>query len=154
MGGELLGGALAAGMTQRDADASQKRVLNGMFSVLVDPGALADRAAFEAIPAESVDYAVMENTSRAAVVPVAMGWSDIGNWQALHAARPHDAAGNSVTGRAELVGCRNVLVESDGPRVSVVGLEGVIVVVNGNEVLVTSADGAQLVGKLDGATNQ
>jgi uncharacterized oxidoreductase len=45
---ELLGGALAAGATQRDGDASRKRVLNGMFSVLVDPAALADRAAFEA----------------------------------------------------------------------------------------------------------
>lgn len=45
---ELLGGALAAGATQRDADASQRRVLNGMFSVLVDPAALADRAGFEA----------------------------------------------------------------------------------------------------------
>ena len=45
---ELLGGALAAGMTQRDHDASKKRVLNGMFSVIVDPAKLADRAAFEA----------------------------------------------------------------------------------------------------------
>jgi uncharacterized oxidoreductase len=45
---ELLGGALAAGMTQRDGDASKRRVLNGMFSVLLDPGALGDRAAFEA----------------------------------------------------------------------------------------------------------
>ncbi len=45
---ELLGGALAAGMTQRDHDGSKKRVLNGMFSVIVDPGKLADRAAFEA----------------------------------------------------------------------------------------------------------
>ena len=44
---ELLGGALAAGMTQRDDDSSKRRVLNGMFSVLVDPAALGDRAAFE-----------------------------------------------------------------------------------------------------------
>ena len=113
-----------------------------------------DAEAFNAIVGESVDYAVMENTSRAAVVPVSMGWSDIGNWQALHEARVQDAEGNSVSGRAELVNCRNVLVESDGPRVSVIGLEGVIVVVNGDEVLVTSADGAQLVGKLGGAVNQ
>ena len=113
-----------------------------------------DAAAVAAITGESVDYAVMENTARAAMVPADMAWSDIGNWQALHDARERDADGNSVLGRAELVGCRSVLVESDGPRVSVIGLEGVIVVVDGDEVLVTSADGAQLVGKLSGAANQ
>lgn len=113
-----------------------------------------DAAAFASIRGESVDYAVMENTSRAAMVPADMGWSDIGNWQALHEAREKDAAGNSVVGRAELVDCRNVAVDSDGPRVSVIGLEGVIVVVNGDEVLVTTAAGAQQVGKLSGATNQ
>jgi mannose-1-phosphate guanylyltransferase len=113
-----------------------------------------DAAAFSAIEPESVDYAVMENTARAAMVPAAMGWSDIGNWQALHAARQCDEAGNSITGRAELVDCRNVLVDSDGPRVSVIGLENVIVVVDGDEVLVTSAAGTQKVGKLSGALNQ
>ena len=80
--------------------------------------------------------------------------SDIGNWQALHAARPSDADGNSVTGVAELVDCRNVLVESDGPRVSVIGLSDVIVVVDGGEVLVTGVAGTQKVGKLSGALNQ
>jgi len=113
-----------------------------------------DAEAFRAIQGESVDYAVMENTARAAMVPADMAWSDIGNWQALHDARVCDAEGNSVNGPAELVDCRNVLVESDGPRVSVIGLEGVIVVVDGNEVLVTTADGAQKVGKLSGAVNQ
>ncbi len=113
-----------------------------------------DAASFGKIASESVDYAVMENTARAAMVPATMGWSDIGNWQALHAARAQDAAGNSACGPAELVECRNVLVESDGPRVSVIGLEGVIVVVDKGEVLVTSAAGAQLVGKLSGAVNQ
>jgi len=113
-----------------------------------------DAEAFAAIKSESVDYAVMENTARAAMVPADMGWSDIGNWQALHAARPADELGNSVTGPAELVDCRNVLVDTDGPRVSVIGLEGVVVVVDNGEVLVTSAEGAQLVGKLSGAANQ
>jgi mannose-1-phosphate guanylyltransferase len=110
--------------------------------------------AFAGVQSESVDYAVMENTERAAMVPADMAWSDIGNWEALHAAREKDADGNSVAGPTELVDCRNVLVESDGPRVSVIGLEGVIVVVNGDEVLVTSAAGAQKVGKLSGAANQ
>lgn len=113
-----------------------------------------DAAAFAAIDSESVDYAVMENTERAAMVPADMAWSDIGNWQALHAARECDANGNSVTGPAELVDCRNVLVDSDSLRVSVIGLEGVIVVVDGGEVLVTTAEGAQKVGKLGGALNQ
>ena len=53
---ELLGGALAAGMTQRDNDASQRRVLNGMFSVLVDPAALADRSGFEAEAQAFIDW--------------------------------------------------------------------------------------------------
>lgn len=110
--------------------------------------------AFGAIAGESVDYAVMEMTARAAMVPASMDWSDIGNWQALHDAREQDTKGNNARGRVDLIDCRNVLVETDGPRVSVVGLEGVIVVVDGNEVLVTSADGAQLVGKLPGAIHQ
>ena len=53
---ELLGGALAAGMTQRDNDASQRRVLNGMFSVLIDPAALTDRAGFEAEAQAFIDW--------------------------------------------------------------------------------------------------
>lgn len=113
-----------------------------------------DPAAFAAIESESVDYAVMENTARAAMVAADMGWSDIGNWQALHAALPQDAAGNAVRGRAELVDCARVLVDSDGPRVSVIGLRDVIVVVDGDEVLVTTAAGVQAVGKLQGAVSQ
>lgn len=113
-----------------------------------------DPVAFAEIESESVDYAVMENTAKAAMVPADMGWSDIGNWQALHVARERDGQGNAVIGNAELVDCRNVLVESDGPRVSVIGLEDVIVVVDGNDILVTTAAGAQKVGKLGGAVNQ
>ena len=113
-----------------------------------------DAEAFSRIESESVDYALMENTTRAAVVPVAMGWSDIGNWHALRDAREGDAAGNRTRGTVELVDCRNVLAETDGPRISVIGLEDVAIVVDGDEVLVTSMAGAQKVGKLSGAVNQ
>lgn len=113
-----------------------------------------DAEVFSAIESESVDYAVMENTSRAAMVPAQMGWSDIGNWDALLEARERDAQGNSIHGTAELVDCRNVLVESDGPRVSAIGLDDIIIVVDGDEVLVTIRAGAQKVGKLGGAVNQ
>lgn len=113
-----------------------------------------DSASFAAIQSESIDYAVMENTDRAAMVPADMGWSDIGNWQALHVARDRDEDGNAVTGPAELVDCRNVLVDTDGPRVSVIGLSDVLIVVDKGEILVTSAAGVQHVGKLGGAVNQ
>lgn len=113
-----------------------------------------DPAAFAEIASESVDYAVMENTARAAMVPAAMAWSDIGNWQALHDALDRDDSGNAVRGNVELKDCHNVLVHSDGPRVSVIGASNLIVVVDGDEVLVCTPEGAQLVGKLSGAANQ
>jgi len=113
-----------------------------------------DAQAFAQVPSESVDYAVMENTSHAAMVPAVMAWSDIGNWQALHDALERDDAGNVVTGTVELKDCKNVLVMSDGPRVSVVGASNLIVVVDGNDVMVCTPEGAQLVGKLSGAANQ
>jgi len=113
-----------------------------------------DGDAFAAIKGDSIDYAVMENTSSAAMVPVAMGWSDIGNWHALRDAREADVSGNNVRGNAELVDCSGVLVESDGPRVSAIGLSDIAIVVDGDEVLVTSMLGTQKVGKLGGASNQ
>jgi mannose-1-phosphate guanylyltransferase/mannose-1-phosphate guanylyltransferase/mannose-6-phosphate isomerase len=115
-----------------------------------------DAATFAEVPSVSVDYAVMENTTRAAMVPADMDWSDIGNWQALHEALETDADGNSVrgSGTIELVDCRNVLVDSDGPRVSVIGLEDVIVVVDGDDIMITTVAGVQKVGKLAGAVNQ
>ena len=128
------------------AAVEQGRWVAGRFDPAAGPWA--------AIAGESVDYAVMEGTGQAAVVPAAFGWSDIGSWPALHEARGGDADGNHATGPAELVDCRKVVVETDGPRVSVIGLEGVVVVVDGDEVLVTSAAGAQLVGKLTGASGQ
>jgi len=114
-----------------------------------------DAETFAATESDSVDYAVMENTERAAMVPADMEWSDIGNWQALHDALNRDGNGNTVRGAdAELVDCRNVLVDSDGPRVSVIGLEDVIVVVDGDDIVITTAAGVQRVGKLSGAVNQ
>ncbi len=113
-----------------------------------------DKDLFAAVPSESVDYAVMEKTAHAAMVPADMAWSDIGNWPALHLARERDENGNATRGNVELVDCRDVLVDSDGPRVSVIGLEGVYVVVDGDDIMITTAAGAQKVGKLHGAANQ
>lgn len=111
---------------------------------------------FAAIDDDSIDYAVMENTGRAAMVPADMGWSDIGNWAALQDALGGgaDADRNITRGAVDLDGCSGVMALSDGPRVSAVGLEDVCIIVSGGEVLVTTRDGAQRVGKLPGAANQ
>ena len=113
-----------------------------------------DAETFNRVESDSIDYAVMEKTARAAVVPANMAWSDIGNWHALWEARDKDEAGNCIVGEAELVGCRNVLVESDGPRVSVIGMADMMVVVDGKDVMITSVPGVQKVGKLHGALHQ
>lgn len=114
------------------------------------------REPFAAIAGDSIDYAVMENTARAAMVPADMGWSDIGNWAALADALVGEAddSGNVVRGRADLAACSGVFAMTDGPRISAVGLEDVCIIVSGGEVLVTTRDGAQAVGKLPGAINQ
>jgi len=151
--------AMRAGDFLRELGEHRPAILEGVSEAVAKGSADGQRfhpnaAIFNAVESDSVDYAVMEKTSRAAVVPASMAWSDIGNWHALWDAREKDEAGNSVVGNAELVGCRNVLVESDGPRVSVIGLEEVMVVVDGNDVMITSVPGVQKVGKLYGAANQ
>jgi len=117
-----------------------------------------DADSFAAIDGESVDYAVMENTERAAMVPADMGWSDIGSWAALQDALVEQSDGEAsdtvARGRVDLVDCQSVLAISDGPRISAVGLEDVCIVVANGEVLVTTRDGAQKVGRLPGAVDQ
>lgn len=108
----------------------------------------ADAEFFSKIEPESVDYAVMENTDRAALVTADMQWSDVGNWEALFRMREKDRSGNSVSGPAQLIGCENVLVDSDGPKVHMIGLANVVVVVDGNDILIASASGARDVASL------
>lgn len=113
-----------------------------------------DAESFSRIKGESVDFAVMENTNKAAMVPVSMAWSDIGNWQSLRDALEADVDGNVQRGKTELRDCHNVFAMTDGPRISVVGASDLIIVVDRGEVLITTPEGAQLVGKLSGAVNQ
>jgi mannose-1-phosphate guanylyltransferase len=103
---------------------------------------LPEPAKFNHIDGESIDRAVMENTKRAAMVISNMGWSDIGDWQSLKQVRDKDENGNCVRGPAELIGCRDVLIDSDGPRVRAAGLENVVIIVDGDDILVATADAA------------
>ncbi|HYG30305.1 MAG TPA: mannose-1-phosphate guanylyltransferase/mannose-6-phosphate isomerase [Allosphingosinicella sp.] len=95
-----------------------------------------DADAFAAAPSVSIDYAVMEKDDRVAVVPVEMGWADIGSWDALHEMRERDARGNVATGPAALIDSDNCLVHSAGRPVVAVGVRDLIVVVGDDAVLV------------------
>jgi mannose-1-phosphate guanylyltransferase/mannose-1-phosphate guanylyltransferase/mannose-6-phosphate isomerase len=91
---------------------------------------------FAAAPSASIDTAVMEKADKVAVVPAAMGWSDIGSWEALHALGPLDAEGNLLTGDVVAPDSRNCLVRSDGPVVVALGVEDLVIVATERAVLV------------------
>ncbi|MBA3898492.1 MAG: mannose-1-phosphate guanylyltransferase/mannose-6-phosphate isomerase [Sphingomonadaceae bacterium] len=96
---------------------------------------LPDAEAFAASPSDSIDYAVMEKADRVAVVPVAMGWSDVGSWDALHALNV-DAQGNCHGGDVIALDTDNCLLRSDGIRIAAVGVSNLIVVASGDSVLI------------------
>jgi mannose-1-phosphate guanylyltransferase len=95
-----------------------------------------DAARFAASPSQSIDYAVMEKAERIAVVPVAMGWSDVGSWDALYDAAGRDRAGNATAGEVVAIDSKGCLIRSDGPAVVTVGIEDLIVVASRDAVLV------------------
>ena len=109
---------------------------------------LPDRDAFAASPSESVDYAVMETAERVAVVPVSMGWSDLGSWDALHEISHCDDQGNACKGDVVAIETENCLVQADGVRIALVGVTDLIVVANGKNVLVMPRGRSQEVKKL------
>jgi mannose-1-phosphate guanylyltransferase/mannose-1-phosphate guanylyltransferase/mannose-6-phosphate isomerase len=104
---------------------------------------LLDPEPFEACPSISFDYAVMERTDKAVVVPADVGWSDVGAWSALWSIADKDADGNAVRGDVELVGTRNSYVLSSGQKVGVIGVEDLVVVTTEDAVLVTRRDTCQ-----------
>jgi mannose-1-phosphate guanylyltransferase / mannose-6-phosphate isomerase len=90
---------------------------------------------FRQAPAISIDYAVMERTRHAAVVPANLGWSDVGSWDALWQTAPKDDAGNVAKGPVELVETSGSYVRSEGMLTAVLGLQDVVVVVTDDAVL-------------------
>jgi mannose-1-phosphate guanylyltransferase/mannose-6-phosphate isomerase len=97
-----------------------------------------DATAFQMAPKTSIDYAVMERTRHAGVLPVSFRWSDIGTWSALWDAMPRDDDGNLLRGDVVARGTKNSLVQSHGVLTAVVGLEDVVVVAQADAVLVTT----------------
>jgi len=109
-----------------------------------------DRDAFTQVPEDSIDYAVMEKTARAAVVPCDIGWSDIGSWAALGELAEADAQGNRIEGEALLKDAKNCFIRSEDRLVGAVGVKDLIIVDTPDALLVAHKDRAQDVKQIYG----
>jgi mannose-1-phosphate guanylyltransferase/mannose-6-phosphate isomerase len=105
-------------------------------------------AEFASSPSESIDYAVMEKTRRSLVLPVDIGWSDVGSWKALWEMSGHDGANNHTSGDVVAVDTTGSLLVSGSRLVAAVGLRDVMVVETADAVLVGRRDSAQDVKKI------
>jgi mannose-1-phosphate guanylyltransferase/mannose-1-phosphate guanylyltransferase/mannose-6-phosphate isomerase len=110
-----------------------------------------EAGAFAQCPSDSIDYAIMERAERVATVPVAMGWSDVGSWDSLHAISALDEQGNTLRGNVIALGASRCLVHTDGPRVALVDVEDLIVVVSGDDILILPRGKAQEVRRITDA---
>lgn len=122
-------------------DAWQKAARDGVTVNL-------DADAFVQAPSISVDYAVMEKTSRSAVIPCEIGWADVGGFAELWRLGGKDEDGNHSRGKTILIDAENCLVQNhDGPTVAVIGMKDVMVISTPSGVLVCPLDRAQDVKK-------
>ena len=99
-----------------------------------------DADSFRSSPANSIDYAVMERTENAAVVPLVAGWSDVGSWAALHDVSEQDEDGNTISGDVIAHDCHKSYISAKSRLVTAVGLDDVIVVEDKDSVLVAAKD--------------
>lgn len=111
-------------------------------------GQTASRAAYEALPAISIDYAVMEKTEGLAAVALDCGWNDLGSWAALYDVLEGDAAGNRSVGDSLFVDATNCLVVSPVGTTAVLGVDDLIVVRTGDSVLVLPRSRSQEVRRV------
>ena len=95
-----------------------------------------DPEAFARATAKSIDYALMERTTRAAVMPVSYGWSDVGSWQTVWELSPQDSVGNAAQGPAVFVDTRGSYVATEKQLVALLGVEDLVVVTTDDAILV------------------
>ncbi len=107
-----------------------------------------DEASFVQSPSQSIDYAIMEHTAHAAVVPVDMDWSDVGSWQSLWEISEKTKDGNSVKGDVVVERAKNSYLRSEGPLLAAVGVEDLVVVATPDAVLVADRHATQDVKRI------
>src|SRR5574341_1124383 len=103
---------------------------------------------FRKLESISIDYAIIEKTDRAAVIPADIGWSDVGSWTALDDVSDRDAAGNIITGNVIDIGSRDSIIYAEKRLVATIGLKDAVVVDTPDATLVCSKERAQDVKKV------
>lgn len=104
-----------------------------------------DPEIFKQCPDDSIDYAVMEKTREAVVLPIDCGWSDVGSWSALWEISEKDESGNSCTGDTLSVDSRNCFIHSDSKVIATVGVENLIIVESDDAIMVADQSSVQQV---------
>ncbi|MEK8081391.1 mannose-1-phosphate guanylyltransferase/mannose-6-phosphate isomerase [Pseudomonas sp. XK-1] len=112
-------------------------------STIEDDVVLIDAATFECCPDNSIDYAVMEKTSRACLVPLNAGWNDVGSWSSIWDVHAKDSNGNVTKGDVMVHNSRNCLVHGNGKLVSVIGLDDIVVVETKDAMMIAHRDHVQ-----------
>ena len=102
-----------------------------------------DKPSFEQCPSDSIDYAVMEKTKDAVIIPVDIGWNDIGSWPALCGVNSSDMQGNVVHGDVYTIDTHNSYIRSESRLVTVVGVNDHVIVETADAILVAHKDSAQ-----------
>ena len=104
--------------------------------------------AFEKCPSDSIDYAVMENTSQAVVIPLDAGWNDVGSWSSLWEVSERDDDGNRLHGDVMTYNTKNSLLHSESRLVAAIGLENIVLIETDDAVMVAAKDQVQDVKKI------
>jgi mannose-1-phosphate guanylyltransferase/mannose-1-phosphate guanylyltransferase/mannose-6-phosphate isomerase len=97
----------------------------------------------EALERLAPDYALMEQADNIAVVPVSMGWSDLGSWDAVYEEAPKDCSGNVISGNVVALRSSGCLIRSDGPPVAAMDLEDLLIVATATGIVVSRRGGSQ-----------
>ena len=124
---------------ERYSNAIYTACVRAVSEAVVDDDFTRLGSAFLECPSDSIDYAVMEKTAKAAVVPLDAGWSDVGSWSALYDVLEKDADGNVARGDVLLESCNNSYVLSTSRLVAAIGLDGFVVIETADAVAVLAA---------------
>lgn len=100
---------------------------------------------FAAMPSISIDYGVLERSSRVSLIPCDIGWNDVGSWQAVHEIAAKDANGNALQGNVIALDCRNSLIRAEKRLVAAIGVEDLCVIETADAVLISRSDQTQRV---------